>query len=198
MKGTRVMEKVKTAQLTSAKKPTKKEIKNVVIGGIKTNELEDSMVDIIIRDIFNANKEKAETLLTKELNRVYEEESPEFVTSTKKWVKTRLQTIVKAKTVQMKLLGEDTKNKIVTIKKINNGVLNGDKCLNRNLFSNDDLGKFKVVLEAKKVAEPKTFEEELLKLMEKHEKYAHDLISFLKGQLSPAQIMEELETEKVV
>ena len=57
------MEKIE--QLTRAKKPTKKDIGKVVEGGIKCNVIEDFMTDIITRDIFHANKENADTLLTK-------------------------------------------------------------------------------------------------------------------------------------
>jgi hypothetical protein len=189
------MEKIE--QLTRAKKPTKKDIGKVVEGGIKCNVIEDFMTDIITRDIFHANKENADTLLTKELNRIYAEEEPEIIANTKKWVKTRLQTLVKAKSVQRRLLGENVKTQLITIKKINNGVLDGDKCLNKDKFKDADLGLFKVVVEAKKVAKKETFEEELIKLMSKHDKFAQDLLVWLNTQLTPQQIMEELETEKV-
>jgi hypothetical protein len=44
---------------------------------------------------------------------------------------------------------------------------------------------------------PKSFDEELNKLMEKHGKHANDLISSALNWLSVEQIMEELEIKQV-
>lgn len=184
-------------KMTSAKKVTDEEITKVVNGGIQTNKIEVFMTDVITRDIFLANKKNAETLLTKKLDDIYNNGTPAKIEATKKWVKTRLQVLIKAKTVQKRLLGKDFKTQSITIKKVNNGVLTGDKCLNTNQFNKDDLGKFKVIIEAKKPTEEKTFEEELTKLMTKHDKFANDLIVWLQSQMTDIQIMEELETKKV-
>lgn len=183
-------------QMTSAEKVTEEEISKVVKGGMQTAKMEVFMVDIITRDIFLANKKNAETMLTKELDRIYATETPAKITATKKWVKTRLQVLVKAKSVQRRLLGDDVKTKLITIKKVNNGVLEGDKCLNKNLFKDKDLGLFKVIIEAKKVTQEKVFEEELQKLMTKHDKFPNDLLEWIKTQMSDTQILDELEVKK--
>ena len=49
-------------------------------------------------------------------------------------------------------------------------------------FHEKDLGKFRVVIELKKPAEKKTFEDELFKLMDKYEKVVEDLIPIIEGQ----------------
>tara|TARA_R110002096_G_scaffold89751_4_gene203986 strand:- start:4009 stop:4563 length:555 start_codon:yes stop_codon:yes gene_type:complete len=183
--------------MTSAKKVTQDDIDKVVKGGVQTNKIETFMTDIITRDIFLANKKNAETLLTKELDRIYATETPAKITATKQWVKTKLQVLVKAKSVQRRLLGDDVKTKSITIKKVNNGVLTDDKCLNKNLFKDKDLGLFKVIIQAKKVTEEKTFEEELTKLMTKHDKFPNDLIEWIQTQMTDTQIMDELEVAKV-
>lgn len=194
-----IKEKIKIVDdvIVKAVKVTKEEIENVVNGGIQTNKIEVFMTDVITRDIYLANKKNAETMLTKKLDDIYNNGSPDKIEATKKWVKTRLQVLIKAKTVQKRLLGKDVKTQIVTIKKVNNGVLTGDKCLNTNQLNKDDLGKFKVIVEAKKPTEEKTFEEELTKLMTKHDKFANDLIIWLQSQMTDTQIMEELESKKV-
>lgn len=184
-------------KMTSAEKVTEEDISKVVKGGMHTAKLESFMVDIITRDLFLANKKNAETMLTKELDRIYATETPAKITATKKWVKTRLQVLVKAKSVQRRLLGDDVKTKSITIKKVNNGVLSGDKCLNKNLFKDKDLGLFKVIIEAKKATEKKVFEEELQKLMTKHDKFPNDLIEWIQTQMTDTQIMDELEVAKV-
>lgn len=194
-----IKEKIKIIDdvIVDADKVTKEEITKVINSGIQTNKIEVFMTDVITRDIYLANKKNAETLLTKKLDDIYNNGSPAKIEATKKWVKTRLQVLIKAKTVQKRLLGKDVKTQIVTIKKVNNGVLTGDKCLNTNQLNKDDLGKFKVIVEAKKPAEEKTFEEELSKLMVKYDKFPNDLIVWLQSQMTDIQIMEELESKKV-
>ena len=184
-------------KLTTAKVVTKKDINKVIEGGIKGSEFEEFMTDIIIRDIFHANKNNADTKLTKRLNDIYSTGEPEEIESTKRWVKTRLQVLVKAKRVQRMLLGDDVKTQSITIKKINNGVLDGDKCINKKMFKDGDLGLFKVVVESKKTTEKKTFTEELFKLMEKHNKFPHDLVSVALTQMTPEQIIDELKVKEV-
>jgi len=183
-------------KMTEAKEVTQKDIDQVIKGGLQTNKIETFMTDIITRDIFLANKKNAETMLTKELDLIYATGTPAKITATKKWVKTRLQVLVKAKSVQRRLLGDDVKTKSITIKKVNNGVLTDDKCLNKNLFKDKDLGLFKVIIEAKKVTEEKVFEEELQKLMTKHDKFPNDLLEWIKTQMTDTQILDELEVKK--
>ena len=194
MKGKK-MEQIE--QLKKAKAVTKDDINKVIEGGVKGSQFEEFMTDIIIRDIFHANKNNSDTKLTKRLNDIYAKGEPEEIELTKKWVKTRLQVLVKAKRVQRMLLGDKSKTQSITIKKINNGVLEGDKCVNKKMFKDGDLGLFKVVVESKKTTEKKTFTEELFKLMEKFEKFPHDLISVALTQMTPEQIMEELKVKKV-
>lgn len=171
------------ATLTSAKKPSLKNIKAVIEAGITQVNEEFSMTQIIQQDLFTRDKKTNETLLTKELNKLFESGESERIDKAKKWIKTRLQTLIKEKTVQELLLGEEKKNKSLTIKKVKKtmiGEFKNDKYLSQH--TEDDLGKFRVVIESKKPTEEKTFEDELIKLMDKHEKVVEDLIEFVESQ----------------
>ena len=98
----------------------------------------------------------------------------------KVWVKTRLQTIVKVKSVQQLLLDGKHQEQSLTIKKVKSTMI-GDMKKYISRFDENDLGCFRVVIE-RKVTEQKTFEEELIKLMDKHEKVVEDLIPIIESQ----------------
>ena len=95
------------ATLTSAKKPSLKNIKAVIEAGITQVNEEFSMTQIIQQDLFTRDKKTNQTLLTKELNKLFESGQDEKIDKAKKWIKTRLQTLIKEKTVQELLLGEE-------------------------------------------------------------------------------------------
>jgi hypothetical protein len=177
-------------------KPTDDDIKMVIKAGIQHSIEQEKMAQIIVADIVNMNKQHCTTKMTRALDDIFANGEAEEIDNTKKFVKTQLQTIIKSKAVQTALLGEDIKLKSLTIKKVNNGVLDGDKCLNKDKFQDKHLGLFRVIIESKKTT-PKSFDEELNKLMEKHGKHANDLISSALNWLSVEQIMEELEIKQV-
>lgn len=193
------MSKVKKPQIVKASKPKVQDVVSVIEQGIQNQSIEQKMTEIIKRDLFTADKKTGQTVMTRQLNKFFssKSETEERKAECKKWVRTRLQTLIKEKTVQELLLGDDVKVKTLTIKKVNNGVLNNEKTLNRNCFTDKDLGQFRVIQEAKKPPVEKSFEDELNKLMEKHNKHANDLVQFALTQLSPTQIMEEIELQKV-
>jgi len=190
------MSKVKKAKLVSVKKPTIKDVVAVINEGLQNQNSESKMTDIIKRDLFTADKRTGQTIMTKQLNKFFssEKESEERKTECKKWVRTRLQTLIKEKSVQELLLGDDMKVSSLTIKKVNKGVLSSDKTLNKNCFTDKDLGQFRLIKESKKPVVEKSFVEELLKLMEKHNAHPHELIEFVSTQMTPQQIMEELNS----
>ena len=104
------------ATLTSAKKPSLKDIKAVIQAGIMQTKEEISMTQIITNDLYHRNKKTGETKLTQELDKLFKTGKDEEIANAKKWVRTRLQTLIKEKSVQTLLLGEDKKIKSLTIK----------------------------------------------------------------------------------
>jgi hypothetical protein len=72
------------------------------------------------------------------------------------------------KPTQKSILGEDAKNYQITIKKVNLPMIENLNNEYVNNFTEDDLGKIKVVKSFKKKKEEKTLIEDLIKLMDKH------------------------------
>ena len=186
------------ATLTSAKKPSLKNIKAVIEAGITQVNEEFSMTQIIQQDLFTRDKKTNQTLLTKELNKLFESGQDEKIDKAKKWIKTRLQTLIKEKTVQELLLGEEKKVKSLTIKKVKKTMIGENK--NEKYLSqhtDDDLGKFRVVIESKKPSKEKSFQEELMKLLDNHNKTTKDLLIFSASQGTAESFKDEvLETFK--
>tara|TARA_R110002020_G_scaffold221997_3_gene430314 strand:- start:249 stop:869 length:621 start_codon:yes stop_codon:yes gene_type:complete len=186
------------ATLTSAKKPSLKNIKAVIEAGITQVNEEFSMTQIIQQDLFTRDKKTNETLLTKELNKLFESGQDEKIDKAKKWIKTRLQTLIKEKTVQELLLGEEKKNKSLTIKKVKKTMIGenkDEKYLSQH--NENDLGKFRVIIESKKPSKEKSFQEELMKLLDNHNKTTKDLLSFSASQGTAESFKDEvLETFK--
>ncbi len=189
------MAKTKKAKIVKATKPKIEDVVAVIEQGIQNQEVEGRMTETIKRDLFTADKRTGQTIMTRQLNKFFasKSETEERKAECKKWVRTRLQTLIKEKSVQELLLGDDVKIKTLTIKKVNNGVLNSDRTLNKNCFTEKDLGQFRVIQEAKKPPVEKSFEEELNKLMEKHNKHADDLVKFTLTLMTPSQIIDEIE-----
>ena len=181
------------AILTQAKKPTVEAIVKVIKAGQASIVVDQKMTEIIKADLYTRNKRTGVSVLTTELNKVFSDGTDLEITKTKKWVKTRLQTLIKEKSVQTQLLGEDKKVKSLTIKKVNLPMLdpNNEKCLSH--FKDSDLGQFRVILEAKVTVE-NSFTEELEKLMIKHDRCADDLVNYATAVLSPQQIMDIVES----
>ena len=186
------------ATLTSAKKPSLKNIKAVIEAGITQVNEEFSMTQIIQQDLFTRDKKTNQTLLTKELNKLFESGQDEKIDKAKKWIKTRLQTLIKEKTVQELLLGEEKKVKSLTIKKVKKTMIGenkDEKYLSQH--NENDLGKFRVVIESKKPSKEKSFQEELMKLLDNHNKTTKDLLIFSASQGTAESFKDEvLETFK--
>lgn len=174
------MSKTNTPLLANATKPKVKEVLAVIECGMQQVREDIKMTEILKRDIFNRDKQTGQTILTKQLDKLFKSGNEDEVKRAKVWVKTRLQTIVKVKSVQQLLLDGKHQEQSLTIKKVKSTMI-GDMKKYISRFDENDLGCFRVVIE-RKVTEQKTFEEELIKLMDKHEKVVEDLIPIIESQ----------------
>lgn len=150
------------AVLTHAKKQSKSKIVMVIEWGMNTMKTEKAMTDIIVSDLFN--RKNGDSELTIELNRIFKEDRSEKVAQVKKWVKSRLQTLIKESTVQDRLLGEKVKTEQITVKKVTKPMVENVDGLYLDNFNESDLGTFKSV-RIKKVKNEDTLEESLMKWM---------------------------------
>jgi len=88
---------------------------------------------------------------------------------------------VKAKKTQQ-AVNPNFPNTKLTVKKVTQPMVDDNGERFQDSFHKNDIGKFRVVIEIKKPAEKKTFEDELFKLMEKYNKVVEDLIPIIEGQ----------------
>lgn len=144
--------------------------------GITANQVDQSMTEAIKADVLKSDKD-GKSNFTKALDKMLKEtaDKPEERKEITTFVRKKLQTLIKSKQTQVGILGKETaKNAKVTIKKVTLPMCDNDEdYFNLNneplLFNeSDDLKSMRIVVERKEKPEPKTFKDELEKLMEKH------------------------------
>jgi hypothetical protein len=149
------------------------------------NDLVDNQIkgDSIAEDLIillGATDENFENPLTQELELQMDTLTGDKLKQLKASVKGELQTRVKMPIVQRELLDtvaepERHKKFKLTVKKVKSTMIGSEEF---PMFTSDDLGKFKVIITPSKQTEDKTFEEELLKLMDKHGQTVADVRIF--------------------
>ena len=134
--------------------------------GIKLMKADKSLTDLIKSEILCSDRFGV-SALTKVLDRKLNGTDLNKVKEVKKFIKTKLQTLVKCKPTQKGLLSkEEIKEYQITIKKVNLKMLENSDIVQN--FTEKDLGSVRVVKMLKKITEPKTLQEDLIKLVEKH------------------------------
>jgi len=154
-----------------SKKVTKKvneneRLEKAIDTGIKLMKADKSLTDLIKSEILKSDKFGV-SALTKVLDSKLNDTDLNKVKEVKKFIKTKLQTLVKCKATQKGLLSkEELRDYQITIKKVNLKMLENSEIIQN--FTEKDLGSVRVVKMAKKITEPKTLQEDILKLVEKH------------------------------
>tara|TARA_R100000951_G_scaffold33631_1_gene28463 strand:+ start:465 stop:1040 length:576 start_codon:yes stop_codon:yes gene_type:complete len=152
---------------------------------IQSTKIDAHLTEKIVDDLMTANKD-GQTTLTKVIDKVLKGNDEEAKKDTKTFLRTKLQVMIKNKNVQKKILG-DKKGLMITMKKVNNPMVDNDEGQFLNIageiaeFNESDIKSVRVVVEQKKPNEPKSFEEELYSLLEKHNKVIEDLIPVFKA-----------------
>lgn len=156
------------------KKPTKKELKEFFSDGVAQSQLTTKLTRTLKRDFFHRDKQTNQSHITRQLDKIINLESNDKkvldeIKMVKQFVKKSLQTIIKNKACQQALLGDDYETKKVTLKKVNNSMIdNADSAYDGN-FTDADYGSYRVVVEKKdKKVEP-TLIEALIKFMDAHQ-----------------------------
>ena len=152
----------------SFKKPTKAQINDVLEYGVIAQQSLDKITATIKADIFHRN-EKNQTKLTETFNKIMESDNVELKTDVKRFIRKQLQTIIKAKASQEQLLNGRQKTHSITVKKVNNSMIDNENGIYEGNFNESDYGKFVVVIQEKPKTKEKTLEEGLMELIKKHE-----------------------------
>lgn len=162
------------------KKAEQKQMAQATIKDLMTNQKKGDSIaeDLII--LLGATDENFENPLTQEIEEQMDTLTGDKLKALKASIKGELQTRIKMPIVQKELLNtvkepERHKKFKLTVKKVKSTMIGSDEF---PMFTQDDLGKFKVIITPSKKTESKTFEEELLKLMDKHGRTVADVRVF--------------------
>ncbi len=162
------------------KKAEQKQMAQATIKDLMSNQKKGDSIaeDLII--LIGATDENFENPLTQEIEEQMDTLTGDKLKALKASIKGELQTRIKMPIVQKELLNtvkepERHKKFKLTVKKVKSTMIGSDEF---PMFTQDDLGKFKVIITPSKKTESKTFEEELLKLMDKHGRTVADVRVF--------------------
>lgn len=162
------------------KKAEQKQMAQATIKDLMSNQKKGDSIaeDLII--LLGATDENFENPLTQEIEEQMDTLTGDKLKALKASIKGELQTRIKMPIVQKELLNtvkepERHKKFKLTVKKVKSTMIDSDEF---PMFTQDDLGKFKVIITPSKKTESKTFEEELMKLMDKHGRTVADVRVF--------------------
>jgi len=154
------------------KKSEQKQMAQATIKDLMSNQKTGDSIaeDLII--LLGATDDKYENPLTQELELQMDTLTGDDLRDLKASINNELQTRVKMPIVQKELLNtvkepERHKRFKLTVKKVKSTMIDNPDF---PMFTAEDLGKYKVVITPKEPTEAKTFESELMKLMDKYEK----------------------------
>ena len=170
----------------SMKKPTKKQIEFVLTVGTTVQINVDKISDIIRADFWNRNKTTNKSALTVAFDKIMNTDqaklkkgeklsTPEMREDLKRFIRKQVQTLVKEKATQEALLGEKVDSEKVTVKKVNNPMVENNSSekypSGRDVdnYNATDLGSYRVVRENKPVKPADDVLQALIKFIESHE-----------------------------
>ena len=150
-------------------------IKDLLINQKKGDSIAEDLIVLL-----GATDDKFENPLTQELEAQMDTLTGDKLKALKASVKGEVQTRIKMPIVQKELLNtvqepERHKKMKLTVKKVKSTMIGSDEF---PMFTQDDLGKFKVIITPSKKTEEKTYEEEQMKLMDKYGKSVADVRIF--------------------
>jgi len=157
------------AVMTKARKVSAKKARELFEDARYHLEKDDQITKMLRCDLFHSDKQTGTSVITTELDRIMEEETEETIQIVKEFVRKRVQTLIKEKSVQTALLGENYKNQKITIKRVTNPMVENTEGRFEGSFNEVDKGKFRVVVENKPTKPEDTLEQSLIKWMDAHE-----------------------------
>tara|TARA_A100001391_G_scaffold41456_1_gene23771 strand:- start:594 stop:1184 length:591 start_codon:yes stop_codon:yes gene_type:complete len=141
---------MKTNTKITMKKPTKKDIAMVLKKGCELSNDMKKITDVIKADLHHRDS-NGQTQLTKAFDNIMKGKDEEVKQKSKAFIRKQFQTLVKEKTTQFAILGDDSETTTVTVKKVNKPMLEDEKILEDNNFTADDLGSYRAVIIRKEV-----------------------------------------------
>lgn len=168
---------------------TIKEATQLIELGIKSMGADQHLTDQIKADVLTCDL-NGQCNFTKALDKMLKDKDENKQKEVRGFIRTKLQTLIKAKATQKSLLGDKVKNFSITIRKVNKPMIENAENVFCNVvngqpsaFNESDEKSVRVVLVSKEETEKKGFLEQLEKLCEKHEKTFEDVLSVSINQL---------------
>ena len=162
------------------KKSEQKQLAQKTISDLIDNQENGNSIAESLIVLLSGTDDNFENPLTQELELQMDTLTGDDLEKLKDTVRNELQTRVKMPIVQRELLDtvaepERHKKFKLTVKKVKSTMIGKPEF---PMFTADDLGKFKVIITPSKKTEEETFEEEMMKIMEKHGKTIADVRIF--------------------
>ena len=164
-----------------------KDAEQVIKIGLTANKVDANLSKVICLDVLKSD-ENGQSTFTKTFDKMFKNGTTEERKELADFMRTKVQTLIKAPATQKEILGDGHKVSKVTMKKVNLPMCDNDSDFfnmkGEQLVFNEksDHKSVRIVVERKEKKEPKTFEEELFKLMERHEKTVEDLFPIIESQ----------------
>ena len=163
-----------------------KDAEQVIKIGLTANKVDANLSKVICLDVLKSDK-NGQSTFTKTFDKMFKNGTTEERKELADFMRTKVQTLIKAPATQREILGDGHKVSKVTMKKVNLPMCDNDSDFfnmkgEQLVFNESDHKSVRIVVERKEKKEPKTFEEELFKLMERHEKTVEDLFPIIESQ----------------
>lgn len=142
--------------------------KDIIELGLVSGKIDGKLSDAIKNDILSVGDD-----LSSPLTMYIDAELKNGNTEVKKFVRTKLQTLIKDKSMQKSLLNDNHKSHSLTIKKVNKPMVE------LGLFDETELGQYKIITEKKKEKQQQTIIEKLIKFMDSNELFTGDVRELL-------------------
>jgi len=144
------------------------EPKDIIELGLVAKKIDGKLSDAIKNDIMSVDDD-----LSSPLTIYIDAELKNGNTEVKKFVRTKLQTLIKDKSMQKSLLRDNYKSHSITIKKVNKPMVE------LGLFEESELGQYKIITEQKKEKKQQTIIEKLIKFIDTNELMTDDVRELL-------------------
>ena len=168
---------------------TIKEATELIELGIKSMGADQHLTDQIKADVLKVDL-NGQCNFTKALDKMLKDKDENKQKEVRTFIRTKLQTLIKAKATQKSLLADKVKNFSVTIRKVNKPMIENVENVFCNfvngkpsVFNETDEKSVRVVLVSKEETEKKGFLEQLENLCEKHGKAFEDVLQISINQL---------------
>ena len=173
-----------------------KDAEKVIRIGLTANKVDANLSRVICADVLKSDK-NGQSTFTKTFDKMFNNGTPEDRKELADFMRTKVQTLIKAPATQKEILGDGHKVSKVTMKKVNLPMCDNDSDFfnmkgEQLVFNESDHKSVRIVIERKPKPEEKVFTEELVKLLDKFDENTQTLIDFCSMQGTAETFKDEI------